>query len=139
MKVFLCLLVESPLEWVVSLRDRYDIAEGDCISMICEVNKPNVPAMWLKDGEQITVADGYEIIMDGCRHILRIPSCELEDDAEYTVMVGDLESITSLFVEGMKTRKIIDILQRKIYIWYNYVYRYIRQLQKELQFSLCLY
>lgn len=90
---------ESPLVWVVPLRDRYDAAEGDLVSMICEVNKPGVPAMWLKDGEQITVADGYEIIMDGCRHILRIPSCELEDDAEYTVMVGDLESITNLFVE----------------------------------------
>lgn len=89
---------------MVPLRDRYDAAEGDLISMICEVNKPGVPAMWLKDGEQITVADGYEIVMDGCRHILRIPSCELEDDAEYTVMVGDLESITNLFVEGRESK-----------------------------------
>lgn len=98
------MLTESPLVWVVPLRDRYDVAEGDLISMICEVNKPGVPAMWLKDGEQITVADGYEIVMDGCRHILRIPSCELEDDAEYTVMVGDLESITNLFVEGRESK-----------------------------------
>jgi hypothetical protein len=107
------LLTESPLEWVVSLRDRYDAAEGDCVSMICEVNKPGVPAMWLKDGEQITVADGYEIIHDGCRHILRIPSCELEDDAEYTVMVGDLESVTSLFVEGTEILESLMYHKRK--------------------------
>ena len=68
--------------------------------MVCEVNKPNIPAMWLKDGEQITVADGYNISVDGCRHILSIPIAELDDDADYTIMIGELESNTTLFVEG---------------------------------------
>lgn len=58
--------------------------------------------MWLKDGEQIIVVDGYEIIMDGCRYILRIFFCEFEDDVEYIVMVGDLEFIINFYVEGRK-------------------------------------
>jgi hypothetical protein len=52
------------------LNDKYNCMEGDTLTLICEVNKPGVIAMWLKDGEQITVTDGYEITVDGCRHIL---------------------------------------------------------------------
>ncbi|KAK3082923.1 hypothetical protein FSP39_009100 [Pinctada imbricata] len=90
---------EEPLRFVVPLREKYEVAEGDSVRMICEINKPNIPAMWLKDGEQITIAEGYNISVDGCRHILSIPIVDLDHDADYTIMIGDLESTTQLFVE----------------------------------------
>ena len=56
--------------------------------------------MWLRDGEQITVADGYDIVVDGTKHKLVIRRASLDDEAEYTVMVGNNESSTLLLVEG---------------------------------------
>lgn len=56
--------------------------------------------MWLKDGEQITITDGYEITVDGCRHILTIPDSTLDDEAEYTIMIGAQESTGLVLVEG---------------------------------------
>lgn len=69
--------------------------------MFCDVNKTGVPGMWLKDGEQITAADGYEISVDGNRHILTIPVAYLDHEADYSVMIGSQVSSTVLFVEGM--------------------------------------
>ena len=56
--------------------------------------------MWLRDGEQITVADGYDIVVDGTKHKLVIRRASLDDEAEYTVMVGNNESSTLVLVEG---------------------------------------
>ena len=85
--------------------------EGDTLTLICEVNKPGVIAMWLKDGEQITVTDGYEITVDGCRHILTIPDATLDDEAEYTVMIGNEESTGLVLIEGN-----IEIILLVIYL-----------------------
>ena len=93
-------ITESPLEFRTPLRDRLECLEGDTITLACELNKPNKPAMWLRDGEQITVADGYEIIVDGNVHKLVIRRASFDDEAEYTIMVGNNESSTMVFVEG---------------------------------------
>lgn len=75
--------------------------EGDAVTLTCEVNKPNKPAMWLRDGEQITATEGYEIVVDGNVHKLLIRQASLEDEAEYTCMVGSADTNTMLYVEGM--------------------------------------
>lgn len=85
--------------------------EGDTLTLICEVNKPGVIAMWLKDGEQITITDGYEITVDGCHHILTIPHATLDDEAEYTVMIGNEESTGLVLIEGN-----IEIILLVIYL-----------------------
>ena len=90
---------ESPLEFRTPLRDRLECSEGDTVTLVCELNKPNKPAMWLRDGEQITIADGYDIVVDGNTHKLVIRRASFDDEAEYTVMVGNIESSTMLFVE----------------------------------------
>ena len=100
--IYLFFFIESPLEFVTPLRDRLECTEGDKVMLVCELNKPNKPAMWLRDGEQITAADGYEIIVDGNVHKLVIRRASLDDEAEYTVMVGNNESSTMVFVEGEK-------------------------------------
>lgn len=94
------MITEAPLRITVPLEERYDCQEGESITLICECNKPNIPAMWLKDGEQITVADGYDISIDGCRHTLSIPDVYVDHEAQYTVMIGTKVSSGELFVEG---------------------------------------
>ena len=64
--------------------------------------------MWLRDGEQITLADGYDIVVDGTKHKLVIRRASLDDEAEYTVMVGNNESSTMVFVEGESVVKPIE-------------------------------
>ena len=56
--------------------------------------------MWLRDGEQITSTDGYEIVVDGNVHKLLIRRASLEDEAEYTCMVGSEDTTGMLYVEG---------------------------------------
>jgi hypothetical protein len=107
----LILLAEKPLKITKPLNDKYNCMEGDTLTLICEVNKPGVIAMWLKDGEQITVTDGYEITVDGCRHILTIPDATLDDEAEYTVMIGNEESTGLVLIEGN-----IEIILLVIYL-----------------------
>lgn len=96
----LLLFLEKPLKITKPLSERYNSVEGDTLTLVCEVNKPGVVAMWLKDGEQITITDGYEITVDGCRHILTIPDVTLDDEAEYTIMIGSEESTGLVLIEG---------------------------------------
>ena len=77
-----------------------ECTEGDTVTLICEVNKPNKAAMWLRDGEQVTVADGYEIVVDGNVHKLIIRQASLDHEADYTCMIGNVETTTILYVEG---------------------------------------
>lgn len=70
------------------------------MSFVCEVSKPGVPAMWLKDGVPITEDDGFEFITDGCTHILKIPEATPDHDAVYTIKINGSKSIAKLFVEG---------------------------------------
>ncbi|KAJ8319891.1 hypothetical protein KUTeg_001478 [Tegillarca granosa] len=90
---------EIPLRITVPLKDKYDCVEGETVVLECEVNKPGIVAMWLKDGEQIMPMDEYEIQVDGCRHILKIPEATLDHEAEYTIMIGNQDSGTVLYVE----------------------------------------
>lgn len=83
------------------LQEQTECTEGDTVTLVCEVNKPNKTAMWLRDGEQITPADGVEISVDGNIHKLVIRRTSLDSEAEYTCMVGDVDTTTMLYVEGM--------------------------------------
>ncbi|WAR10976.1 TITIN-like protein, partial [Mya arenaria] len=94
---------ESPLEFTMPLQEQMECVQGDAVTLTCEVNKPNRPAMWLRDGEQVTIADGYEIIVDGNVHSLVIRQASLEHEAEYTCMIGNADTTTTLYVEEPAT------------------------------------
>ena len=82
------------------LQDRVECVEGDTITLVCEVNKPGTPAMWLRDDEQIMPGDGYDISVDGLTYTLKIPSATIDHEADYTIMLGNIESTSQVFVEG---------------------------------------
>lgn len=90
---------ESPVHITRPLCDT-ECLEGETVSFVCEVSKPGVPAMWLKDGVPITEDDGFEFITDGCTHILKIPEATPDHDAVYTIKINGSKSIAKLFVEG---------------------------------------
>lgn len=90
---------ESPLRITRPLTDT-ECLEGETVSFVCEVSKPGVPALWLKDGVAISEEDGFEFIADGCIHILKIPEATVDHDAVYTIKINGSKSIAKLFVEG---------------------------------------
>ena len=90
---------EEPLKIIIPIKDT-ECLEGETVSFVCEVNKENHPAMWLRDGTVITEEDGFEFINDGKRHILKIPSVNIEHDAEFTIKINGCESKARLKVEG---------------------------------------
>jgi len=91
---------EIPLEFTMPLQEHVDSIQGDTVTLTCEVNKPNKVAMWLRDGEQVTVADGFEIVVEGNVHKLIIRRASLDHEAEYTCMIGNVDTTTMLYVEG---------------------------------------
>ncbi|XP_046554801.1 titin-like [Haliotis rubra] len=93
-------VLEEPLRITVPLSDN-ECLEGETVSFICEISKENVPVAWMKDGLDISEEDGYQFIIDGKQHILKIPDANLYHDAEYTIVVGNNESSARLFVEEM--------------------------------------
>lgn len=99
MTLSLLCITEAPLCITRPISD-IECLEGETVSFVCEVNKENAPAMWLKDGVIITEEDGYEFIMDGKRHILKIPDVTIDHDAEFTVKINGCESKARLRVEG---------------------------------------
>ena len=72
----------------------------------CEVSRPWARAYWFKDGEPITVADGYDIRVDGTRHLLYLPKISKEDVGRYTVKIDDKETTARLRVKGINGTKI---------------------------------
>ncbi|RUS90389.1 hypothetical protein EGW08_001884 [Elysia chlorotica] len=63
------------------------------------VNMPNVTATWYKEGMPITSSDKCVLAVDGDTHTLTLPQADLEDEAEYTITLGDKTSKALLLVE----------------------------------------
>lgn len=70
------------------------------MSLECTINKPDAQSKWLKNGEEIVPSDHYDIVTDGTRHVLTIPEASVDDQAEYTVVIGEKSSTANLRVEG---------------------------------------
>lgn len=66
----------------------------------CKLSRPDAKVTWYKDGKELIPDDGHEIIVDKSWRRLKIPACVLDDEAEYSVVVGDETSRAMLWVEG---------------------------------------
>lgn len=77
------------------------VKEGQPAVLSCEVNKPDLPAVWTRDGEKITPDNRkYTVTVENFSHTLQINDCVKEDDCEYTITIDEATSVGSVFVEG---------------------------------------
>ena len=74
--------------------------EKEVITLTCEVNKPNVKAKWLKNGEPISESEYVKMTSKDTEHTLTIPSAELDDEAVYKCIVGDRKTSARVSVKG---------------------------------------
>lgn len=99
MGFFRTLRAEAPLEFTIPLR-QITCMEGETVEMVCEVSEDNQPATWLINGKEISPSDDISIKVDGKRHVLTIHHARPDDQAVYTVKIGDKESSADLTVKG---------------------------------------
>ncbi|GFS00827.1 titin [Elysia marginata] len=102
---------EEPLEIIVPLKE-LEVTEGDTATLTCKVNKPNVKATWYKEGVPVTSGDRCVLAMDGDTHTLTLRDADLEDEAEYTIKLGDKSSTALLLVE-VELNHILKTLSQK--------------------------
>ena len=71
------------------------------MTLECQLSKANVDVTWLKDGKPVTADDKHIIQVEESWHRLTLPSVGLDEEAEYTVQIGDQSTKAMLWVEGM--------------------------------------
>lgn len=90
------------------------VKEFETVTLHCQLNKPNQKATWLKDGKEIALDAHFEIIVDGCHHKMVFNQAHLDDTAEYTIQIGELQSTAKLNVEGQFDKSIILGLKHQL-------------------------
>ncbi|XP_076785058.1 titin isoform X2 [Arvicanthis niloticus] len=70
----------------------------------CEVSEPDITVQWMKDGQELQIADRIKIQKEKYVHRLLIPSARMSDAGKYTVVAGGNMSTANLFVEGRDVR-----------------------------------
>lgn len=82
---------------------KVSVMEGDSAVLVCEVANVSgdMPITWLKDGKPLTAKPSeIEMMAEGPVLSLRLPATVLDDEAEYTIIVGKTQSKAELLVDG---------------------------------------
>lgn len=79
--------------------------EGDTVTLEAEVSRPGAESAWFKDDLEILpdVDEKFDVSIDGTKHSLTIHDVAIDDEAEYTIEVGEESSTAALLVEGQST------------------------------------
>lgn len=93
-------VTEGPLEFTKPLAD-FELKENQTARFECELNKPDIPVKWFKNGEELEKGDkNFQFISDGKRHSLVIKKCDPSDSGKYTVKTTGPFSSCNFNVDG---------------------------------------
>lgn len=73
------------------------------VTFECETSEPFIKVKWLKNGSEIFSGDKYRMHSDRKVHFLSVLIIDMKDEAEYTCVLADDESVRTsarLHVEG---------------------------------------
>ena len=99
LKIFSFSITEAPLEFTIPLSEQI-CKEGETVTFLCEVTEANVPAKWFKNGIELQPSEAVSMEMEGKVHRLVLKEAQLDDTAEYTVVIKDKSSSAKLTVQG---------------------------------------
>ena len=74
--------------------------EKETVTFTAELNKPDQPFKFLKDGVEVDLKDGYEVKSDGNKYTLTVVKTRLDQQAEYTFEVEGASCTANLIVDG---------------------------------------
>lgn len=79
-----------------------NIVEQECLTLSCEVSRPDAFAQWFKDGVEVQPDDKTLVETDGTIRKLIIQVSQLSDSGTYTCRAGDSVLMFKVNVRGMK-------------------------------------
>jgi len=65
----------------------------------CQLSKAGASVKWLKNGEELTSGDKYEISSADACCTLKVRDATVDESAEYTVVAGDVSAKATLTVD----------------------------------------
>ena len=90
---------ESPVKITKPLKDK-KVKEQETVTFECELSRPGKEVTWLCNGKPVTLDERVKVTCDGKKHSLTFAKAVMDDDAKYTIKIGDIESTAKLTVEG---------------------------------------
>lgn len=93
---------EEKLRFLEPIEDN-ETQEKKTISFVCKVNRPGATVRWLKAGQEVTLSKRIVYRVDGLKHSLTIKDCIMEDEGEYTAVVGDDKCAAELIISEAPT------------------------------------
>uniref|UniRef100_A0A3B5A7L2 Immunoglobulin I-set domain protein n=1 Tax=Stegastes partitus TaxID=144197 RepID=A0A3B5A7L2_9TELE len=93
---------EEKLKFLEPIED-VETQEKKTISFVCKVNRPEVTVRWMKAGQEVTLSKRIVYRADGLKHTLNIKDCVMDDEGEYTAMVGDDKCAAELIISEAPT------------------------------------
>lgn len=93
---------EEKLKFMEPIED-IETKEKKTISFVCKVNRPEVTVKWMKAGQEVTLSKRIVYRADGLKHTLTIKDCVMEDEGEYTAMIGDDKCAAELIISEAPT------------------------------------
>jgi len=99
-RIVLC--IELPVRITVPLKPEETITEGETCVLHAEVSKPDVTGTWFKDDLEIIpkVDKKYDATVSGTVHELTIHDASTDDQAEYTLEIGEESTTAVVKVQG---------------------------------------
>ena len=74
---------------------------GETVTLSTDISKPGMEVTWLKNNQPLSLAGGrFQTVNQDCIYKLIIQDVTIDDNGEYTVEVGELQSTAQLTVFG---------------------------------------
>uniref|UniRef100_H3DPY6 Ig-like domain-containing protein n=1 Tax=Tetraodon nigroviridis TaxID=99883 RepID=H3DPY6_TETNG len=100
---FLLVQAKAAVSFTQHLEDATANEKDTMVTFECETSEPFIKVKWLKNNTEIFSGDKYRMHSDRKVHFLSVLIIDLRDDAEYTCVLADDESVRTsarLTVEG---------------------------------------
>ncbi|XP_010793050.1 titin-like, partial [Notothenia coriiceps] len=95
-------VAEEKLRFLDPIED-VETQEKKTIGFTCKVNRPEVTVRWLKAGQEVTLSKRIVYRADGLKHTLTVKDCVMDDEGEYTAVVGDDKCVAELIISEAPT------------------------------------
>lgn len=77
-----------------------EVVEGNCVVLLCELNKPTSSVEWRRAGELLRNGDKYQMRKKELQLEMKIAGVSLDDAGDYTCVCGEQRTTARIVVNG---------------------------------------
>ncbi|XP_014826220.1 PREDICTED: obscurin-like isoform X6 [Poecilia mexicana] len=96
-------VIAVPATFKVSMKSQ-EVAEGNSVTLQCELSKKGVPIQWLKEGQVLSEELGrnkYQIKVEGRKASMTIVNAQPDDAGKYSCVTGDEKTTAEIRVKAL--------------------------------------